>query len=190
MQSEKHAIKHSSTKSCPVTAEDKQKAWELLSRYSPSLHTYCFENPERCVKGETPTLGEIKKRYGEELSIYWLKLEINDYLNFLGIKEDNKLVPENINELSKLILARFYYLKLSELLLFFCKLKYGDYGEVFGRVDPLRILNALKSFVEYRNTIISRLEQEERQRKMEEDSKNAVSYSEYLKSKSNKTVVL
>ena len=44
-QSEKHAIEHSSIKSCHVTAEDKQKAWEQLSRYSLSLHTYCIKPP-------------------------------------------------------------------------------------------------------------------------------------------------
>ena len=59
--------------------------------------------------------------------------------------------------------------------MFFCKLKYGDYGEVFGYVDLVRILKALASFVEYRNTIISRLEQEKFKRKKEEDSKNAIS---------------
>ena len=167
-------------KSCLVTDDEKQKVWELLSQYNPSIQTKCIKYPERCISGNAPTLIALKKMYGEELPIDWLKLEINDFLNYVGVKEDNKLVPEKINELSELILARFYYLKLSELLLFFCKLKYGDYGEVYGYVDPMRILKALKSFVEYRNTIISRLEQEEYFKRLEEESKNAVSYSEYL----------
>ena len=70
VQSEKHTIEHSSMKSCHVAAEDKQKAWELLSQYSPSLQKVYIKNPEQCVNGKVPTLGAIKKMYGEELPIY------------------------------------------------------------------------------------------------------------------------
>lgn len=172
------------------TDKEKQEVVELFKQYNPSLHAYCINNPERSINGKAPTLIALKKKYGEQAPIDWLKIHINDYLNFLSVKEDNTPMIETMNELAGLMFARYNYLKLSEFLLFFGKLKCGDFYDVYGRVDPPRILKALASFVEFRNTVISRLEQEERKKKTEEDSKNAVSYSEYLKSKSNKTVVL
>ena len=110
----------------------------------------------------------------------WLKIELNDYQNFVGVKEENKATFDVVCELSKMILGRYYFLKLSELMLFFQKMKYGDYGEMYGCVDAVRILRALRAFVVERNIIIDRLEQGERERKQEEERKNAISYEEYI----------
>ena len=50
----------------------------------------------------------------------------------------------------------------------------------------MRILRALRSFVSDRNVIIDRLEQAEREKKLEEERKNAISYEEYIKRKKRK----
>lgn len=143
----------------------------------------CYSHPERCVSGSAPTLAEVNRDYGEQVAADWLTIELNDYQNFVGVKEENKATFDVVCELSRMILGRYYFLKLSELMLFFQRLKYGDYGEMYGCVDAVRIMRALRTFFDERNQIIEKIEQRERERKMEEDRKNAVSYEEYTEIK-------
>jgi len=133
--------------------------------------------------GTAPTLAEVRKDYGVCVVMDWLKIELNDYQNFVGVKEDNKMALDSVGELCQMIVNRYYYLKLSEFMLFLNKMKYGDYGEVYGTIDPVRILRSLRSFVDDRNTIIDRVEQRRREEEDERSRKNAVTYEEYLKMK-------
>lgn len=124
--------------------------------------------------------------YGVQVAVDWLTIELNDYQNFVGVKEENKAALDVVRELSRMIFGRYYFLKLSEMMLFFQQLKYGDYGEMYGYVDAVRILRALRSFIEERNVIIERLEQEEKEKKRASERKNAISYEEYLRREENK----
>ena len=159
---------------------------ELLERFNPYVQHKCCAYPARCISGNAPTLGAIGREYGEHVAVDWLMIELNDYQGFVGVKEDNKAKLDVVCELSKMILGRYYFLKLSELMLFFQRLKYGDYGEMYGCVDAVRILRALRSFMVERNVIIERLEQEEREKKRASEKKNAISYEEHLRRKENK----
>lgn len=140
----------------------------------------CYAYPERCVNGSAPTLAVVNRDYGELVAVDWLTIELNDYQNFLGVKEESKATLEIICELSRMILGRYYFLKLSELMLFFQKLKYGDYGEMYGCVDAVRILRALRLFMSERSAIINRIEEEGREKRREAERKNAISYEEYI----------
>lgn len=186
LQRERHEIKKSSTKSCLTILKSKEDARELLERFNPLIQMQCYSYPERCVNGKAPTLAEVSRDYGEQVSIDWLIIELNDYQNFVGVKEENKATFGVVREMSKMILSRYYFLKLSELMLFFQRLKYGDYGEMYGCIDAVRIMRALRTFFDERNQIIEKIEQRERERKMEEDRKNAVSYEEYTEIKKRK----
>lgn len=172
--------------SCPAISKTKEDAMELLKRFNPYVQHKCCAYPARCISGNAPTLGAIGREYGEHVAVDWLMIELNDYQNFVGVKEDNKAALDVVSELSRMIFERYYYLKLSELMLFFQRLKYGDYGEMYGYVDAVRILRALGSFIEERNVIIERLEQEEKEKKRASERKNAISYEEYLRREENK----
>lgn len=158
----------------------KEEARKLLEKFNPSEQTALAVNPTLCVMCEAPTLATVRKEYGEQVVNDWLAIELDDYQNFVGVKEDNKVSYAVIKELSRMIQNRYFYLKLTEIMLFFQRLKYGDYGEMFGCVDAVRILRALRSFVFDRNIIIDKLEQGERERKQEEERKNAITYEEYI----------
>ncbi|WP_315254317.1 DUF6633 family protein [Segatella oulorum] len=172
--------------SCLTISKNKEEAKELLEKFNPSVQHKCYAYPERCVSGKAPTLAVVNRDYGEQVVIDWLTIELNDYQNFIGVKEENKATLDVVCELSKMILGRYYFLKLSELMLFFQKLKYGDYGEMYGCVDAMRILRALRAFVVDRNNIIDRMEQTEREKKREEERKNAISHEEYIERKKRK----
>ena len=180
VQRERHEIGRSSTTLCRTIKKSDREAVELLEKFNPSLQYKCYAHPERCVSGSAPTLAEVNRDYGEQVVVDWLIIELNDYQGFVGVKEENKIKLDVVCELARMMLGRYYFLKLPELMLFFQKLKYGDYGEMYGCVDAVRILRALRSFVFDRSIIIDKLEQEERERKQEEDRKNAISYEEYI----------
>lgn len=147
------------------------------------MQQLCYDNPERCVCGNAPTLAAVSRDYGTQVAVDWLTIELNDYQNFVGVREDNKASLDVIRELSQMIIKRYYYLKLSELMLFFVRMKYGDYGELYGSVDAVRILRALRVFVNERNGMIDRIEQAEHAKQWEAHKRNAVSYSDYVKMK-------
>lgn len=172
--------------SCLTISKSKEEAKELLEKFNPSVQHRCYAYPERCVSGSAPTLAVVNRDYGELVAVDWLTIELNDYQNFIGVKEENKATLDVVCELSRMILGRYYFLKLSELMLFFQKLKYGDYGEMYGCIDAVRILRALRSFLSERNIIIDRLEQAEREKKREEERKNSISHEEYIERKKRK----
>lgn len=64
-----------------------------------------------------------------------------------------------IEEVARVIISEFYYMKLSEIMLFFAYFKAGRYGNFYGCVDPLVITTALQRFKTERMQWIIRLEQ-------------------------------
>jgi hypothetical protein len=101
----------------------------------------------------------------------------------VGVKEENKLPIDTLKSLSAMILGRYYFLKLSELMLFLQKLKYGDYVEMYGIVDAVKILKALRLFMEDRAILIDRAEQKRKEAERESYARRAVSYEKYKEMK-------
>ena len=90
-------------------------------------------------------------------------------------------------ELSRLMLAEYPYLKVSELLLFFHRLKCGRYGRFYGMVDALFIASALVQFMEERCTETKRfLAARKKEEKPEEKTSGGITYQEYLLLKEKK----
>jgi len=161
----------------------RDEARRLLAAFNPSVQAEIASNPTYCIMTEGPTLVSVKMEYGEQVSVDWLVLEINDFQNFVGVKEEGKATYEVVKELAQMILNRFYDLKLTEIMLFFQRMKYGDYGEMYGCVDSVRILKALRLFVGYRNNLIDMEEGKRRAEQYERDRAKAVSREEYERMK-------
>ena len=164
----------------------KEDARNLLKTYNPSEQTTLASDPTFCVTCDSPTLATVRKEYGEQVVNDWLAIELDDYQNFVGVKEDNKASYAVIKELSKMIQNRYYYLKLTELMLFFQRLKYGDYREMYGCVDAVRILRALKDFIDDRNVLIEKEQSRQREEQHKRDMENAMSRGMYEKLKAER----
>ena len=97
-----------------------------------------------------------------------------------GVKE--KMPVSRQKELSRLILVEYPYLKVTELLLFFHRLKCGRYGRFYGMVDALFITSALVQFMEERRAETKRyLAAREKEEKPEKKTvSGGISYQEYL----------
>ena len=93
------------------------------------------------------------------------------------------MTDKQVKELAAMIVANFYYLKITEIMLFCFRFKSGRYGTFYGSVSPMTIMIALNQFIRERNETLFRLESEERKKKLENEHRYAVSYEEYLKLK-------
>ncbi len=133
------------------------------------------------ITADVPTLAELNAAYGKTASIQWLVIQIYNISEFCGCKD--KLSTAQIHELSRIIEASYYHLKLTELMMFFYRFKTGRYGKFYGAVDPMVITCALREFMDERNSRIDQVENERRRKQEEKETKNAVSYKEYLKMK-------
>lgn len=164
----------------------KEEAKNLLELYNPTELSRFSKYPERCVLGNSPTLAVVDREYGENIAVNWLRIELNYYQDSVGVKEDNKADMLLMKETAYEILNRYSFLKLSELMLFFNRLLFGDYGKVYGCIDVAFIVQSLRKFLEERAAILNREQSRLDELKREEDRKKAISREEYLRLKQNR----
>jgi hypothetical protein len=129
------------------------------------LQSSVLANENRAYLGIAPLLNEIKFGFGQNVAGTWLMVQIEDLNTFCGVKE--KANQAQMLELSKLIIVTYYFLKISELMLFFAKFKLGEYGKFFGVVDPIVIMAALNKFSDDRIGVLNRLKKEEKAKEYE-----------------------
>jgi len=154
-------------------------AGDFLDLFTPALQVIAAREWEKAYTGKAPTLATVSLGYNEETAIVWLCLQLEDLNLFAGVKE--KMPVSRQRELSKLIISEYTHLKVSELLLFFHRLKCGRYGRFYGSVDALFISSALLQFTDEGRQDLKRLaEQQERLRQTLTPSSNGITYAEYL----------
>lgn len=112
-------------------------------------------------------------------------IQLENLNEYTGVR--NKMEPTQMDMLTNIITTDYYYLKASELLLFFHMFKAGKFGELYGSVDPLKITSALIEFDAHRRNEIGRLQLQRTVEQRESDEaerlKTAITYDEYLKKK-------
>lgn len=154
-------------------------ATDFLRLFSPDLQLVAARNPERAYFGTAPRLDTVAWGYSPEVATVWICIEVENVNNFAGVKEKMSLARQQ--ELAHLILTEYPRLRVTELLLFFHRLKCGRYGRFYGTVDALFITTALVQFMEERRTETARYKTE-RQRKEQTSpaSSGGITYQEYL----------
>jgi hypothetical protein len=150
----------------------------FLAIFNPDLQAKACKFPDRCFFGDAPTLAEINITYGDTMATMWLIPQLYDLSEYCGCKD--KLQGKPLEQCASVIAGEFFYLKVSELMLFFHRFKTGRYGRFYGAVDPLVITTSLRTFIEERAYEIERKEQQIRAEKERESRKTAMSYQEYL----------
>lgn len=153
----------------------------FCEQYSPSYQLEICADSDTCFFGEYPTLATLKCNYGKNAPLAWLVPQLTDLAVYSGSKD--KLSTEQYKQCAFVISTEYYYLKVSELMLFFHRFKTGRYGRFYGSVDPLVITTSLREFIRERNDTIFLHDQEERERREIESKKNVISYEDYLRRK-------
>lgn len=168
-------------------------AEQFLSVFNPALQLTAARHVERAYRGTAPQLATVSAGYGEPVAVVWLCIQIENVNVFAGVKE--KMSVERQKELAGLILAEYDYLKVTELLLFFHRLKCGRYGRFYGTVDALFIASSLLAFLDERRKDLARCAADDEQRRQAAKAASAalrpaasggITYDEYLLLKKRK----
>lgn len=155
-------------------------AAQFLQTFTPDLQLTVARYTQRAYFGTAPAIGTVAAGYGEEAAAVWICIEVENLNNFAGVKE--KMPVSRQKELARVILAEYPRLKVTELLLFFHRLKSGRYGRFYGMVDALFITSALVQFMEERQTETARFkaEQQRREQRPSSSPSGGITYAEYL----------
>lgn len=184
----------SSAGSSPKTMPERPMAKACLARYGDRENFMCLfnpdrqvefgEHPDRCHFGSAPTLGTLKLAYGKNMPTSWLVPQLLNLSEYCGCK--GKLTDAQLEECARVIANEYFYLKTTELMLFFSRFKAGRYGRFYGNVDPMVITSALVVFRRERAEAIARHEADEREKERERQASEAISYEEHMKRKQQK----
>lgn len=94
--------------------------------------------------GTAPTLGLVRATFGNNTATVWVSLQLENLSEYAGCA--GKLSKRQYEELSQMIVNTYPYFNLTEVMLFFQQFKSGEYGTFYGAVDPIKIMEALRSF--------------------------------------------
>ncbi|WP_297904036.1 DUF6633 family protein [uncultured Parabacteroides sp.] len=157
----------------------------FLSIFTPDLQIAAARHPERTYTGTAPTLAAISAGYGEPVAIVWICILLENVNLFAGVKEKMPVCRQK--ELSTLILTEYPFLKASEVLLFFHRLKCGRYGRFYGSVDALTITSSLLLFMDERRKETVRYQRPDPVPPVDATPPSSgITYEEYLKLKEQK----
>lgn len=149
----------------------------FLATFNPDTQKKVCSNLNLCFFSGAPTLTQLRLTYGENMPVMWLIPQLHNLSEYCGCKD--KLQGKPLEMCANVIATEFYYLSVTELMLFFHRFKSGRYGRFYGSVDPLVITTSLRDFLYERAIAYDRHEQEKRQRKEKEWRKNAITWEEY-----------
>lgn len=169
------------------TIDSYGSAASFIRIFSPKVQIYAAEHKRNAFLGKAPSLAIIRETYGKKLLESVLELHIEDLNDFCGT--DKKIEGLQSQQLASMIATDYYYMKISEVALFFYNFKSGRYGKFYGAMDALTIMEAIHLFAEERRNEISRFraedEAKEREKRYQHWQQNAITREEYLRQKKN-----
>ena len=151
---------------------------DFLKKFNPETQNDVARYKDRAYTSDkAPSLTDIKIAYGMPVFNSWLSIQLNSLNEYCGVKK--KMSVEDMNSLADMIFIKYHYLKTSELLLFFFNFKMGEYGQLYGSVDPLKITTALSIFMKNRATDLTRIYNEEKRLKKEASLVDVIDEASY-----------
>lgn len=151
----------------------------FMMSFNPDRQFRMCKDKKLCFMGDYPTLAELNMCYGLGSGAIWLVPQLFDLSEYCGVRE--KMNGYVLEQCAQVIDTEFFWLKVSELMLFLFWFKSGKYGRFYGTVDPLVIMEALREFLKERAVQIDKFEQEKREER-ERESK-PMPYEEYQRMK-------
>lgn len=129
----------------------------FLNLFNPDVSAAISVDPDQCLAGDYPTLTFVNKFYGKKsASVSWIIPHLVVLSEYAGVEK--KLTEKQLHGCAQAISRVFYFLKVSELMLFFENFKNGVYGRFYGSVDPMAITDSLWTFVKWRNGRLSKIQ--------------------------------
>lgn len=106
---------------------------------------------------DVPLLVHLSQAYDNDTAVLWVMKQVLALNEYVGAKA--KMSDMQLKELSIQIYLEYNYLNLFELILFFARLRSGEYEDFYSSVDPMRIMKSLKTFCRDRSEELWKEEQ-------------------------------
>ena len=136
----------------------------------------CSEG-ELALREDIPTIAELERTYSEFTVQKWIVNQLEVINNFTGV--GHIMTSEQIAETANIIGARYWNWNIGEIALFVSRFCNGEYGELYGTVDPLRITSSLRKYAAQRMESLNAVkrEQERIEREKENERNKEVAHS-------------
>lgn len=116
----------------------------LSRQYSPARQQRCAANAYKAVTCAAPRLQDVATAWANGAEL-WLMVHLYELGEFAGVRE--KMTSDQVRQTAAIIAGEFYFLKLTELMLFFQRVKAGSFGRFYGTVDPMEVCLWLRQWV-------------------------------------------
>jgi hypothetical protein len=103
---------------------------------------------DKAVYSGEPSLALINKGYGMDYVIAYIAMWIIEVNEFLTHSE--KMNEFQIKQTARLIYLEYYYFNLADINQIFNNAKLGLYGQIFGSLDGIKILNWFRIYSDER----------------------------------------
>lgn len=123
------------------------RADQFVASYCPKSCLLVFSKintTELCIASKLPSLAILKKAYGNDFTLAYLELWLDNLNDFLNVKR--KLTPSQMQEIAIFIYQDYYYFKLTDINLVFSKIKKGEYGQFYETLDGPKIIAAFEKY--------------------------------------------
>lgn len=117
----------------------KEMFWRDFSQMAISKSCRHINTPEQIFEQNLPTLGSLKRRYGEEFVEAYLETWIIGMTEWVNIGKN--MSEGQIRETASFILEDYIYLTLADINLVFKRAKKSFYGKIYDRLDGQIILD-------------------------------------------------
>ncbi len=105
-------------------------------------------------EAKTPSLGSIRKAFGEDYALAYLELWIVKFVD--SINTSTKMSPNQIKDTALLVISEMPYITIADISFVFREAMKGAYGDVYNRVDCMVIY---KWFTTHWNNRLNEAEQ-------------------------------
>lgn len=160
-------------------ARQRYKA-DIEDVFTPDAGARIARNKEGCIMNtQCPTIGDVRREYGYHMAYRWLYVHITDAASKANMQQ--RPGRQQIEGMATQMLEQYFYLKLTELMLFFDMFKRGMLGDMYGAMDSRSVFRAMKAFNEMRGEVIKRAEDKAHQQALKEDRDKRVSWEQYCR---------
>ena len=150
---------------------------QFLQTFHVDRQGWHAEAPVRCITGKAPSLEVVNAAYGEGTAEEWLVYAIAEFGEFIGARD--KLTPQQTERLAKTIVQEYGWMKVTDLELFFHRMKLGRYGFFYGSFDPQRFMSYFTPFMRDRNDILAEIAEREERYRREHQFDGCQTWEEY-----------
>ena len=116
------------------------------ARISKELKT--INTPALCIKSDTPTLGELSRQNGEEMTEGYVCIWIAFIQDMVGIK--NKMNNMQIQMCAQMVLDKFKQMKIADINLISQMAIRGDFGQFYESISIPKVVEWFQTYFDQR----------------------------------------